>query len=233
MRTTKSGNSTVATPDNKWNEVLAAAIDVFDEKGYKAATVQDIADEAGIVKGTLYYYIKAKEDLLFEVMDHVQKQLFPKLDELAAAEGTYAEKLHAFVRGYVLHTIENRKAVGIFLREFNSLSTRRRKKVTEVRDVYDQFVHDLLVAGRDAGEFDSTIDLHVATYSIFGMVNWLYQWYRPGGPLTPEEIASTMATCAVNAVRAPSAAHLDGVALPQARSRTRRNLTPEASRDGG
>ena len=45
MRTPKSANSTVATPDNKWNEVLAAAIDVFDDKGYKAATVQDIAQE--------------------------------------------------------------------------------------------------------------------------------------------------------------------------------------------
>jgi AcrR family transcriptional regulator len=201
MRTTRSGGSPVATPDNKWNEVLSAAINVFDAKGYKAATVQDIADEAGIVKGTLYYYIKAKEDLLFEVMDHVQKQLFPKLEELSAAEGTYGEKLHTFVRGYVLHTIDNRKAVGIFLREFNALSTRRRKKVTEVRDVYDQFVYNLLMAGREAGEFDPDIDLHVATYSIFGMVNWLYQWYRPGGPLTPGEIASTMATCAVNAVR--------------------------------
>jgi AcrR family transcriptional regulator len=224
MRTTKSANSTVATPDNKWNEVLAAAIDVFDEKGYKAATVQDIADEAGIVKGTLYYYIRAKEDLLFEVMDHVQKQLFPKLEELAAAEGTYAEKLHAFVRGYVLHTIENRKAVGIFLREFNALSPRRRKKVTEVRDVYDQFVHDLLIAGRDAGEFDPALDLRVATYSIFGMVNWLYQWYRPGGPLTPEEIASNMATCAVNAVGAHvSRSH------SQPRSRSRKSVSPSAA----
>jgi len=91
--------------------------------------------------------------LLFEVMDSVQKQLVPMLDQIHDASGSATQKLHAFVKSYVRHTVDNRKAVGIFLKEFDSLSPKRRKKITESRDLYDKFVFDLLKEGRDAGEF--------------------------------------------------------------------------------
>jgi TetR/AcrR family transcriptional regulator, cholesterol catabolism regulator len=203
MASSKTSTSAVGSPDNRWDAVVAAAITVFDKKGYQAATVQDIATEAGIVKGTLYYYIKAKDDLLFEVMDSVQKQLVPMLNQIHDANSSATQKLHAFVKSYVRHTVNNRKAVGIFLKEFDSLSPKRRKKITESRDLYDKFVFDLLKEGRDAGEFADDIDLRVATFSIFGMVNWLYRWYRPGGDLSPDEIATMMADCAVRSVSKP------------------------------
>ena len=71
------------------------------------------------------------------------------LDEIKDMNSSATEKLHAFVKTYVRHTVDNRKAVGIFLKEFDSLSPKRRKKITESRDQYDKFVFDLLNEGRD------------------------------------------------------------------------------------
>ena len=186
--------------DDPKRRLLEAAVRVFHKKGYNSATVQDVADEAGIVKGTLYYHVRAKEDLLFEIMNQVLRLLLPRLEELRELEGPSSEKLHRFVRMYVEHTIDNLEIVGIFFREFDSLSAERRKAVTEARDLYDRFLRELLEEGRMRGEFRADLDVHVTAFAIFGMVNWIYRWYRPDGPQTPESIGAEMADMAVNGV---------------------------------
>lgn len=199
---TRSAGRPVASDENRWQQVLDGAMRVFEQKGYKAATVQDVADEAGIVKGTLYYYIKAKEDLLYAIVDHVLQLLIPKLKEIEAFEGSAAEKLHVFVSRYTVHTIAHRQAIGIYLRDFDALPAKRRKKITEVTDIYNEFLSNLIRSGQKSGEFRADADAQVVAFSIFGMVNWLNQWYRPDGPMTPEQIAEDMANFAVHGVLA-------------------------------
>lgn len=188
------------TIDDPKRRLLEAAVRVFHKKGYKSASVQDVADEAGIVKGTLYYHVRAKEDLLFEIVNQVLRLLVPRLEELRQLDGPSSEKLHRFVSLYVEHTIQNLEIVGIFFREFDSLSLERREEVTKARDLYDSFLRDLLEEGCERGEFRSDLDMRVAAFAIFGMVNWIYMWYRADGPQTPESIGLEMADLAVNAV---------------------------------
>jgi AcrR family transcriptional regulator len=195
-----SAGRPVASDDNRWEQVVAAAVRVFDRKGYAAATVQDIADEAGIVKGTLYYYVRAKEDLLFKIISNVQEQLLPQLAAITELDVSAEEKLRTFVTWYVKHTIENRKIIGIFLRDFDSLSPRRRREITKDRDVYDQFLRDVLAQGQQTGEFRSDFDLHIVDFSIFGMIHWVYRWYNASGTLTPDEIARDMSNMVVRIV---------------------------------
>jgi AcrR family transcriptional regulator len=186
---------------NGYEKVLEAAVKVFDRTGYRSASVQDVADEAGIVKGTLYHYIRAKEDLLFEIINRVQRQMVPKLAELEGLDLSAAEKLRTFICWYVEHTIKNRQVFGIFLRDFDALSTRRRKQLTDVRDSYDDFVISLILAGQDAGEFRTDVSPHLFAFAIFGMIHWLYQWYRPSGTLSPDEVGRQMAELALVGIR--------------------------------
>jgi AcrR family transcriptional regulator len=195
-----SAGRPVGSDDNRWEKVVDAAVRVFDRKGYKSATVQDIADEAGIVKGTLYYYVRAKEDLLFKIISNVQEQLLPQLSAISALEVSAEEKLRTFVTWYVKHTIENRKIIGIFLRDFDSLSPRRRREITKERDVYDQFLRDVLAEGQRTGEFRPDFDLHIVDFSIFGMIHWVYRWYSDSGTLSADDIARDMSNMVVRIV---------------------------------
>ena len=197
-----SAGRPVGQDDSRWEKVVDAAIRVFDRKGYSAATVQDIADEAGIVKGTLYYYVRAKEDLLFKIITDVQEQLLPQLSAIRSLDVSAEEKLRTFVTWYVKHTIENRKIIGIFLRDFDSLSPRRRREVTKERDVYDLFIRDVLAEGQRTGEFRDDFDLHIVDFSIFGMIHWVYRWYSEAGTCTPDEIARDMSNMVVRIVTA-------------------------------
>jgi AcrR family transcriptional regulator len=202
---TRAAGRPVGTSDtNRYEEVLEAAITAFDRNGYKSTSVQDIADEAGIVKGTLYHYIKAKEDLLFEIINRVQQQMVPKLAELEALETSAADKLRTFICWYVEHTIANRRVFGIFLRDFDALSPKRRKQLTEVRDSYDGFVMSLIAAGQQAGEFRDDVTPRVFAFSIFGMIHWIYQWYSPSGSLTTDDVGRQMADLALVGIVAPA-----------------------------
>lgn len=179
-------------------EVLRAAARVFTSKGYEAASINDIAQEVGIMKGSLYYYIDSKEELLFEVLRDVLDQFVPKLESWAASEGTAIDKLDAFIQNFVVHIIENRDAVRIFFQDFGSLSDKRRTEIAHERDAYDHFLIRVLRQGQEEGSIGRDVDLKVVANAIFGMMNWTYQWYRPTKSATPAEIGKVMASMAIH-----------------------------------
>src|SRR6266496_3647760 len=84
-------------PRRRRGEVLDAAVRVFHAKGYDATSIQDIADEVGILKGSIYYYITSKEDVLFEILDEVHRAAFNAVVEAIEIDGDALQKLHAFV----------------------------------------------------------------------------------------------------------------------------------------
>jgi TetR/AcrR family transcriptional regulator, cholesterol catabolism regulator len=101
--------------EERWSELLQVATQVFYEKGYDAASLQDIADRLGMLKGGLYYYITSKDDLLYTVISEVHRAGPANVESLAAAEGDAPRRLrgaiiggeHAY-RGVFRHLIEGR-----------------------------------------------------------------------------------------------------------------------------
>lgn len=84
-------------------EVLDAAVQVFCERGYAAATVQDVADQLGILKGSLYYYIETKEDLLYRAVMAVHSSAEAVMDSVAAEPSGPLERLELYMRRQVEH----------------------------------------------------------------------------------------------------------------------------------
>lgn len=202
---TNGGRGTASAAKTKrWEEILAAAAEVFFEKGYDGTTIQDIADRVGMLKGSLYHYIKSKDDLLYGIIHDVHTAGLRELDALASIEGTADVKLREFVRRYTIFTIERRIPASVFDRDFRALSGARRKELIEERDRYDSSLRALIEAGIEDGAFPSETDVGVVANVIFQMINSIYHWYSPEGPRTAEEIADTIAAFAVGGVMRPS-----------------------------
>ena len=173
-------------------QIYRAAARIFFEKGYSAASVEDIAEEVGILKGSLYYYMDSKEDLLFHVIDEahtgLSRQLEAQEDESISALDELSRLIHVHVR----YVCVNHTEIGVFFNDFRFLSKDRKRVIIAHRDSYDHRLQRIIRRGQTSGEIRDTIDPKIASLGILGMVNWLYQWYRAGGDMNPDEIADEL-----------------------------------------
>jgi AcrR family transcriptional regulator len=171
-------------------EVLNAAAQVFFEKGYEATSIADIGERCGLLKGSLYYYIRSKDELLYEVVKDVfgRRRLMEEL-----AEGSTPERLLRFVEGHVLYLTQNITKTAVFLHDYRSLSPQRRKLAKQREQEYVAAVTQLIEEGQADGSFRREVDPKLATFAVLGAINWVYRWYRDGAAHTPEEIGQEFA----------------------------------------
>src|SRR4030088_551773 len=108
MRTPTTSSTKRRPPQRRREEVLDAAALVFYQKGYDAATTEDIAGRLDMLKGSLYYYVESKDQLLFEIVRRVRVVPPPRLEEAAAAEGKAVDRLHGAIVAHVVHLTKNR-----------------------------------------------------------------------------------------------------------------------------
>jgi AcrR family transcriptional regulator len=187
-------------PRKRRVEVLDAAARVFHEKGYDATTIQDIADEVGILKGSVYYYISSKEDVLFEVLEEVHQAAIQAVTEAVDAADDPISKIRAFVETLARFNAENQVRMGVFLHDFGSLSEPRRMEIVRERDRYDRTLRKLISDGQSKGVVSKDIDPKLVAFGVMGMINSIYQWYRPSGARKPEQIGSAYADLVIRAV---------------------------------
>jgi AcrR family transcriptional regulator len=174
---------------NRSQDVIEAAIRVFHKKGYASASIQDIAEEVGVLKGSLYHYIDSKEDLLARIFEDSAGHFEAMMAEAAALDAPPVERLRSFARECSLWYLRNIERVGIYVNEWEHLSGKRRKEVVRIRMDYEQNLAGLIGAVKEAGEAGPDLDVNYATYFIFDALNGLPDWYRRRGPDPAEQIA--------------------------------------------
>ena len=174
-------------------DLRRAAARIFHEKGYDATSIQDIAEAVGMLKGSVYYYIDAKEDLLFEVINEAHQRGLALLEQWESLDVDALTRLRLSIEGHVHNNLENHVDVGVFFHDFRSLSPERRAEIIENRDLYDRYLREVITAGQAEGSIDPDADPKLTTMAILGMMNWVYQWYREDGPDAPEKIAREFA----------------------------------------
>ncbi len=174
----------------RWNEIVDAAGDVFDEKGYAAARIEDIAARVGLLKGSLYYYIDSKEDLLFAIVDGNHSRGIVVVEEGAALESADPPtRLGAFVERWIGILGANPGYAAIAERDLRRLSPERQAIVMDKRARIHRFVRDIIEDGIARGCFDPGIDPGITTNNVFDMLNGISQWFHPARPLTYEQLA--------------------------------------------
>jgi AcrR family transcriptional regulator len=158
----------------RWAEILAAAFEVFVERGYEAATIQDIASRVGLLKGSLYYYIESKEALLFALVlrayDNVMNSLASDEELL---RGDAIARLCRFIELFVGNLSDNitEAEARLVQQEKHRLSHPHRREIRARAEVVESFLRDILSQGIVEGHFDPETDLRVAVHTIFSILN--------------------------------------------------------------
>ena len=188
-------------------EIFDAAARIFATKGYEATSIQDIAEAVDILKGSLYYYINSKEDLLFGVIQDVHLPALADLERQRNSDGLALDRLRVFVTSHVVYNARNPTNIAVFFHDFRSLSDQRRETIIQERDQYDSYLRALIEQGQSEGTICPGIDGKLIAFAILGMMNWMYQWYSPGGIKSAEDIAHAFAEMAVRSVACPGGDH--------------------------
>jgi AcrR family transcriptional regulator len=174
-------------------EVMAAATAVFSERGYRAASMNDIAAKMGMGKASLYHYVAGKEDVLIELYEDVLRENVIAARRIAGSELTALDALAELITDRVAYTCRNRELLRIFFEEEAELPARQQSRLISVRHEYEQTLLEMVARGEGAGEFTLTTTPRIFVNTVLGAANWVYKWYQPEGPLTPEELGSQIA----------------------------------------
>lgn len=183
-------------------EIVDAAARLFAARGYGGTTIDAVASEVGILKGSLYHHISGKEDLLLAVIDEVHDAAMTRLDIAATMEGTVLGRLEWFLTDHAGYNCRHLDSITVYFQEFEQLTGDRRRKVDGDRRRYDRFVRSLIDEGRADGEVAGWVDARLAANAALGMVNWVHQWFDPTTE-NADEVATELAKLAVTMVTAP------------------------------
>ena len=177
--------------------LLDAAVAVFNESGYDATSVAALATRLGLSKAALYHHFSSKE----EILESALGEALDGLEGVLADTRTIVpgDRLAAVLEGAVRVLAAHLPAVTLLLRVRGNSEIERR--ALERRRAFDQEVTRIVRAAQDEGAVRSDVDASVATRLLFGMVNSLVEWYRPGGAEDADALAGDVLTVALDGLR--------------------------------
>ena len=178
-------------------DIVATAARLFKEKGYRATTLEDIAAAVGMLKGSLYYYIRSKEELLYLVVRDPIRQVYSELEAIVAADLPFTEKIARAITNHMTVFHRHYPHIAVYLHDYRHLMDKLEQNVIETPKQYQRLWDALLRQGIAAGEIRGDVDVTMAGYALLGMCNWSYRWYSPSGRLSPQEIAEVFTKIAL------------------------------------
>lgn len=181
------GSDRAAKADRR-QELLEQAADLFSARGYHATSVRELARRAGILSGSLYSHFDSKADLLYEMTLGVETAVLARVRAAIANEQDPVARFRVAFAEHVRASAEHVYMAKVALAEWRALEGERRAEVLRLRDEYEVLWRELFEAAVAAEAF-AVADVKVAVVLVLSVGNWLYQWYEPGGRLSPAEIA--------------------------------------------
>lgn len=175
-------------PRARREEVLSAASEVFAVKGYRASTMQDIAEAMDVTPGALYYYIRGKEELLEEIGAEPINHLIAMAEEVESGDQSPIEKIRAIVHGHLRLMMRERSLFLVSYRERIELPETKRRALVDLEDRYYDILRRIVVSAMESGALQAESPT-VTTLALLGMVNWTLLWYRENKSLQIDEVA--------------------------------------------
>jgi AcrR family transcriptional regulator len=172
---------------------------VFNERGYEATSMDELAGRLGITKSAIYHHVPSKGDLLRIALDRALDGLFAVTAEPGATAGPAIARLEHVVRGSVRVLATELPFVTLLLRVRGNSAVER--AALHRRREFDRIVTGLVAAAVADGSVRSDIDPAVIARLLFGAVNSLTEWYRPSGGLSPDELADALVRTAFDGLR--------------------------------
>ena len=180
-------------PGHDQQTVLRVAIELFNRQGYDAASMGDLARELGLTKSAIYHHVPSKEHLLQSAIDEALDALTEALNAVSAARGLDAgQRLRAAVRSSVTVLVGHLPEVTLLLRVHGN--TPVEKAALARRRGIDERLADMVRDAVDEGVLRADVDPLLASRLLFGMVNSMTEWVRPG--VDPEPLADALVALA-------------------------------------
>jgi AcrR family transcriptional regulator len=189
-------------PGHSLESLLAVAVTVFNERGYDATSMEDIAARLGVTKSAIYHHVPSKVELLRLSLDRALDGLFAVTEEPGASTGPAIDRLEHIVCGSVQVLTRELPFVTLLLRVRGNSAIER--AALQRRRRFDQIVADLVRAAADEGDVRPDIDPAVTSRLLFGTVNSLTEWYRPNRQLDATALANALLAITFDGLRTRS-----------------------------
>jgi len=180
--------------------ILDAAAQVFSQKGFHAASMQDIAEAVNLQKGSLYHHVSSKQEILALLLDQALDLLIEHMETVIAQPLPADAKLRLATAEYLTTILEHKELAAVLLLEHRSLDPDLAANHRFGRDRFEGLWRDLVRQGMEEGVFTYS-DPKMAVLAIMGSLNWAITWYRPDGRLTPSQIADQFAELILSGLR--------------------------------
>jgi AcrR family transcriptional regulator len=172
----------------KKEQILLSAIEIVNRRGYSGATMEEIAAELLMTKGSLYYYFKNKSDLMYQCHNFVLSQGTEDLrDILNRGEGSATEILVKMIATHMEYAIEEKEVFNLIMEPKRFFNEEQLELVLKLRKEYENLFDQIIKRGITSGEF-RVEEPFIERMIILGAMNWVQQWYNPNGRLVKEEV---------------------------------------------
>lgn len=178
--------------DQKLELILRTSARIFAEKSYHSTSMRDISRATGVSLAGLYHYCKSKEELLFLIQDHCFGRVLERLEQRVKETDDPFEKLRLFIDNHLSFFAANMAEMKVLSHEAESLAGDLHEHVSTKKEKYAGLARRILREIQESQPAKARIDLTVATYALFGMMNWIYNWYDPSGKLSVNQLVDNI-----------------------------------------
>ncbi|MDT0275212.1 TetR/AcrR family transcriptional regulator [Blastococcus goldschmidtiae] len=186
-------------PGHSVDSLLDGAVALFNERGYEATSMDELAARLGITKSAIYHHVPSKVELLRLALDRALDALFAVTQEAGASTGPAIDRLEYVVRGSVRVLAAELPFVTLLLRLRGNTEVER--TALQRRREFDRIVTGLVRAAEHEGDVRTDVDPALVSRLLFGTVNSLTEWYRPGGDLSAEDLSDAVVTITFSGLR--------------------------------
>jgi AcrR family transcriptional regulator len=165
-------------------EILRTAARLFQQRGYDATSMNDVAAALKLSKGGLYHHFQSKDEILFEIMNHAMEITQDRVIAPVRSIANPEDRLRALIRLHMEVVLSPRdREITVMLHENHPLPPTLRKRINHRKKEYVHFVETLIAEVQENRKAKSTVSPRAAAFALLGMINWIYQWYKPEGTL--------------------------------------------------
>src|SRR5215472_12286527 len=179
--------------DQKLEHILRTSARIFAEKSYHSTSMRDISRATGVSLAGLYHYCKSKEELLFLIQDHCFGRVLARLEERLGGVDDPIQKLRIFIDNHLSFFVANMAEMKVLSHEADSLAGDLLARVSGRKARYTRLARQILnELQMTQPKAQRQIDLTVATFALFGMMNWIYNWYNPRGKIAVSDLVNNV-----------------------------------------
>lgn len=173
---------------------------LFQERGYAATSMRDLAQDLGIEAASLYSHIKSKEEILQKICFRMAEEFFSAWREVELENSSQAAKMEKAMIAHVKVITKDTDASAVFFNEWRHLSEPFLSEFLGMRDDYEGRFKKILRDGMASGEF-KIVDEKFMMLTLLSSLNWTHNWYKPEGNLKPEEIGKRLSGLLLNGLK--------------------------------